>query len=981
MNRLMPARAYSAAGRAGQLLLLACVAIVAITHAAPSKNVSDVTGKPAFLQLSQLQRTLLTTKDGLPSQIYAIAEDRDGYLWLGGPTGLFRFDGLHFEPMFKGKIPREAITALFGDKYGNLWIGSLHGHVIRIRNGVAAAVERGLEKGTIMSFKQMADGTLWIVTSGGVYRLIDGTWRRAGPSEGIDAKNVWVTGTGSDGSYWIFASDAAYRLRPGAGQFERYRTDQGFAAMANLPATAVYPRGGVMADLIVDRYGALWVPINDKLLRLHADDGPDEKQLATENVKPAEDHTQIHVTADFSDNQGNVWIATSDGLEQFRATRFVPLVLPQSVFYPHLAVTRDDAFWVASNSATPAMQVGDTITVHTEIAGPAICMASDPDAGVWFVDATGILYYNHGQVSAIPTPPSLVKPALTEHPGQYCVDLQVAPDGSLWISMRDSGVSRWDGHAWATMARAGATSIAFEKTMTWLATYAGKLIAIDHGKTTVYTQQNGLDIGPLEKLYPGSSGLWITGTEGVMVKVGAQFHRLVGLHGEDFENVSDIVQLRNGDLWMASPRGVYHVSAAELPLALSTANHAVRYNTYDQADGIENAERIKVSAKGRLWVAMQQGVAWIDALHMQPAPAAPPVTIESLNDRDVRFPAAPVPTLEKGTRSVAITYTAATLAMPSQFHFRYLLKGIDDDWQEAGDRREAHYTNLGPGHYTFKVEASNADGVWAKQATRLSFQILPEFYQTWWFKALCIALVLAGFWWLHRLRVTRIYAQLNARTSERERMARDFHDTILQNFQSLLLHVQVAAQGISEDTARRKLDKALDVTEDALNKGREKIGQLRSLTEPLEDLSTDISQLADRLCIIYPMAFSMHVEGEPRSLNASAANDVHAIVRELVTNAFRHSQASTLHVELHYGRHELIISVIDDGCGTDAATKPGHWGLQGMQERARHVGGRLTFGTAPSGKGTLSLLKIPARFVYAGRRWFRRSLTHARRIV
>jgi signal transduction histidine kinase len=195
----------------------------------------------------------------------------------------------------------------------------------------------------------------------------------------------------------------------------------------------------------------------------------------------------------------------------------------------------------------------------------------------------------------------------------------------------------------------------------------------------------------------------------------------------------------------------------------------------------------------------------------------------------------------------------------------------------------------------------------------------------------------------------------------------------LQTFQGLLLHVEDATMSVQEAKTRVRLETALRVTQNALSEGREKIGQLRSLVEPQEELPGDITRLARRLGELYPIAFSMHIAGQPRAMNASAASDVHAIVGELVNNAFRHSQARSLHVEIHYGRRALDIVVTDDGYAADQPAaltrKSGHWGLQGMQERANRVGGRLAIGAAHTGNGTRATLKIPARFVYVKSRW------------
>lgn len=971
---------------------LACLAALwlllgptAAGASAPGASTMPATGSAiaasAFPALAQLHRTIYTTRDGVPATIWAMSQDRDGYLWLGGENGLYRFDGLQFERKFKGQLPPGVITALFGDAAGDVWVGYLDGTVMRIHGGVVQSGARTHPGGTVMSFHQARDGMVWMTTPSYVASWVDGAWRRAGAAEGFEGHRIGVTATGSDGSYWIFDREAAYRLGPDSVRFERYDKNAGLAALAGLPDTVTYPDGRLAADLIVDRYGALWVPERDRLTRLHADTSAGEPRLVVESVPPSGPGGDIQVTADYSDRNGNVWIATSTGLEKFRATRFTPLVLPAPVYRPTIVDSHDGALWVASQSGTPPMRVGNTITLHPELGSHTECIASSKAGDLWLAGDQGLRHYKDGVVTAMPIPVAPGKPVRPAASGVGCIGMGVNTDGSLWMSTTHAGVSRWDGKAWHQMERLSASAAQLSGSAVWMGFTKGRLVLLEQGKQTVYSKENGLDVGAVTGLFAGKSGLWILGTAGVTLKSGDRFQQIVGERGERFENAADLVQLDDGDVWMLSAHGVYHIPAREVQSALATPGHAVSYTTFDQADGLQGAlgslqaEPLEVGDDGRIWVASELGVAWIDPHHVRPAPPAPPVSIESLNERDVRPADASPPRLEKGTRNVAITYTAATLSAPSRTHFRYLMKGIDSDWQDAGQQREARYSNLGPGNYTFAVEAANSDGIWTGKSTELHFEIEPALYQTWWFKGLCAAAALLVVWLLYLLRVAHICAQLNARSRERESMARDFHDTILQSFQSLLLHVDIAVQSVPEHAAREKLDKALSATSDALIEGREKIGQLRSLAEPLEALPTDISKLAALFGNLHPMAFSMHVEGPLRPLRSPAASDVHAIARELVINAFRHSQASSLHVELQYGRLDLTIVVTDDGCGIDpsafGAREPGHWGLQGMQERAKMIGGRLTIVRAQSGSGTCATLKIPARFIYAPRRWFR----------
>jgi signal transduction histidine kinase/ligand-binding sensor domain-containing protein len=969
----MPAHARLAVKRGARSTVLLClVALASVKVATATTDTRAAAAPPPFLLASQLQRSLLTTRDGVPYPIAAMAEDKDGYLWLGGPTGLYRFDGVRFEQMFKDQNLPGPITALYEDNDGSLWVGSQHGLVSRIHHGVAAPIRHEIAKSTVLSFRRMADGTFWMATYRGAERLVHGTWQRAGPADALDAKNIMVTGTGVDGSYWLFDRDAAYRLQPFAHRFERYSVMEGIAAMASLPVSDALAGDQPVADRIVDRYGALWIPTDGKLVRVHAQRGSGTAPLITEKIGSGSFYADIQVTADLVDRQGNVWIATSEGLERFGATPFVPLALPLPSYWPLLAEDGSGALWVASPSATVPMSVTGTAKVHAEIGTGTTCISSGADGSVWFGNQRGFQHLQGKQLGTIPAPPSPEMPGTVPR----CTAMHATADGALWVSLEHAGVWQWNGQRWNRVEAESADSIQSEGAVIWMAFDSGRLVSVERGRATDHDRDTGLDLGALTKLDAGVSGLWVAGTRGVAVRTGATFHRVSGRDGESFANASDIVQLPNGDLWMALPDGVYRIAAAEIGAALANAAHHVSYRRFDRVDGVDHAKYLLASRDGRLWAAMQHRIVWIDPLKVDDVPAPPTVAIDTINDQDLRFTGVATPELSGGTRAVALSFTAATLFAPAKTRFRYLLMGVDDDWQLSGDQREARYASLRPGRYTFLVEASDTAGNWADRPSRVSFRILPEWYQTWWFRTLCAAMALAILWLVHALRLRQIYNRLETRTRERESMARDFHDTILQNFQSLLLHVQLAVQSIPEGAPRQKLDKALTVTESALNEGRDKIGELRSLAEPLEDLAADIAHLASRLGEMYPTTFSMHVEGEPRSLVASVASDVHAMVGELVTNAFRHSQADATHVELRYGRRALDITVIDDGSGTDLSTqapeKSGHWGLQGIRERVRRVGGRFVIGEAPSGKGTRANLRIPARYVYASRRWFRR---------
>jgi signal transduction histidine kinase len=320
-----------------------------------------------------------------------------------------------------------------------------------------------------------------------------------------------------------------------------------------------------------------------------------------------------------------------------------------------------------------------------------------------------------------------------------------------------------------------------------------------------------------------------------------------------------------------------------------------------------------------------------------------------------------------------------SFANPQKVAFRYKLEGRDNTWEDAGTRRQAFYTDLSPGHYRFRVIASNSDGVWNETGATLIFSIAPAWYQTAWFRAFCTVAFLGSLWALYRLRFWQLHQKfaiaLEARVSERTRIARHLHDTLLQSLQGLVLRFQSASNLLPAraEEAKERLDAAIAQAASAITEGRDAVRELRSETVMNNDLSHAISLLgkelaADRLDQERP-EFSVHLEGTPRSLHPILRDEVYRIATEALRNAFKHGRARRIEVELRYDERQLRLRIRDDGKGFNPQARSenrlvGHWGLSGMRERAKLVGGRLELWTELE-SGTEAELSVPASVAYA----------------
>jgi signal transduction histidine kinase len=351
-------------------------------------------------------------------------------------------------------------------------------------------------------------------------------------------------------------------------------------------------------------------------------------------------------------------------------------------------------------------------------------------------------------------------------------------------------------------------------------------------------------------------------------------------------------------------------------------------------------------------------------------------------DHDIRWQrvpgggASPTVRLAPRTRDLQIDFTALSFAAPEKIRFKYHLDGQDRDWREVVNERQVQYSNLHPGTYRFRVIAANNSGVWNEQGDLLEFSIAPAYYQTVWFFALCGAGGLGVLWAGYHARVRQLHHRfelaLEARVSERTRIARELHDTLLQSFHGLLLRFQTVSQLWTErpELAKEKLDSAINEAANAITEGRNAVQGLRASTLERNDLATAIRTLGDALAsdAVKPADFSVAVEGESRDLHPIVRDDIYKITAEALRNAFRHAEATHVDVEIRYDRDQFRLRVQDDGKGFDAERLPrqeaaGHYGVPGMRERAELMEGTLTV-WSKEGAGTAVELCIPSRGAY-----------------
>ncbi|MDP9124474.1 MAG: histidine kinase [Pseudomonadota bacterium] len=372
---------------------------------------------------------------------------------------------------------------------------------------------------------------------------------------------------------------------------------------------------------------------------------------------------------------------------------------------------------------------------------------------------------------------------------------------------------------------------------------------------------------------------------------------------------------------------------------------------------------------GRLWFSTNNSLVWIDPRKIRRNDVAPGVQIRQFSTSDHNWPLSNA-VLPTDTRQVDLRYTATALAQPERTRFRLQLVGVDADWRDVGTQRIAHYSNLYPGRYEFKVQAANEDGVWSPVPASLTFELPPAVYQTWWFRLLCIPPMLALAWWLMRWRVHRLAQRFadrhEAMLVERERIARDLHDTLLQSVQGLILRLQANVNRMpSDDPIRQTLERTVDRAEEVLAEARGQVTGLRELRSRSVPLGRALIQAGEELALEHQRAFVAVVPDIDDALPDDLHDELLHIGLEALRNAFRHAGAAQVRLTLRRTAVLLVLEVADDGRGIArarerSATLGGHWGLSGMRERAHAIGARLHVDSV-SGVGTRVRLHLRLR--------------------
>jgi len=965
-----------------------------------------------LVRFDGVQTAAWTPPEGqtLPSDtIRRLLVTRDGTLWIGTRTGLASWKGGRFStyPELAGFL----VDALFEDHEATVWAGAIGvptGRLCAIRNGaVQCQGEDGSLGAAVVSLYEF-QGDLWVGTGDG--RL----WRwRPGPPKVYPspgpASSILDLIEGDDGTLWMSKRGGLLQLKD--GRIEAY----------SLPVSGQFDPN----RLLRDREGNLWIGTTGRGL-LHWHQGRADVFTSADGLSG---DTVQHL---FEDREGNIWAATTDGLDRFRdfavSTTSVKQGLSSGIVSSVLAA-RDGSVWVGTNDGLNRWNKGQ-ITIYRKrsgglLTGPAPrpgvrevhdeglprnavqSLLEDSRGRIWVATLSGLAYFEDGQFHSAGSLPGAEVHSFAEDGA-----------GDLWMTDQYRGLLHLrDGKLvelipWEKLGHPDyAGPLVFDRAQggLWLGFVRAGVAYFQDGRIRAsYTASGGLGNGAVRELRLDRDGtLWAATDGGLSRLKNGRIATLTRKNGLPCDAVHATIEDNDHSLWLMMPCGLVRIARSELESWVAAASQPlpygrgsesgteprpsgsgfnVRLTVFDSSDGVRSrafppgySPRAVQAADGKLWfVSMEGGVSVVDPRHLPFNKLPPPVDIEQVTADRKTYAAGAKLRLPPLVRDAEIDYTALSFVAPEKMQFRYKLEGYDGEWHEAGNRRQAFYTNLGPRRYRFRVMASNNSGVWNEAGASLDFAVDPAYYQTRWFEALVACAILGLLAALYQLRLRYLKHQFNirleARVGERTRIARDLHDTLLQSFQGTLLKFHALSYLLGDHPqAKKTLENCIEQARAAIAEGREAVQELRSSVKVTNDLARAITTFGEGLASDQDghqaPEFHVHVEGASKDLVPLVRDEVYRITGEALRNAFRHSSARRIEVEICYETRLLRVRVRDNGKGMDpqilaAGGRGGHHGLPGMRERAELVGGKLAVWSELN-CGCEIELTIPAGLAYA----------------
>jgi signal transduction histidine kinase/ligand-binding sensor domain-containing protein len=851
-------------------------------------------------------------KDGLLNDfVRAVYQDSKGLIWIGTDNGLFRFLGDRIERVDNTNVvPPMAVHAIHEDNQGRIWAG---GSKLFCLNGITYQEYRLAGEGSqnrVKSITQTRDGTMWVGTIGGLYNKVPGygSFRRVRQTSGT----VRFLHETSDGTLWIGT------IGHGIYKYWRHAFSQ-MTAPASLPSNTAL-------SLFEDIENNIWVGTQAGMLRLS------QTPIRTVVLPDADDYDAETV---YEDHNDDLWIAAAN-LFRFHNGRAKRVLFPgiSGVRVRNVFRDRQGALWIGTEGR-----------------------------GVFRQSGTRLAHY-------------MVKDGLVNN---FVRAFLEGRDGSLWMAT-DEGVSRWHDHRFTNYQERDGLCYFSTRTLAedsrgdiWIGTDRG----VSHLRGAAFSKDAVTEALRHEKIWAiredTEGGLWFgTRTGGLYRWRFGKLTHFTTAQGLASNSIYELLEDRRGNFWISGPNGISVIRRRELDVIADDPSHPLSLTLFGISDGLETTQMYGaekpggvVTSQGEVWFASNKGPVRV-SLNPSPAAGPAPVVIDFVLADGIQAPDLQRISLTPDNAKVEMHYSVIQLRSQEQVRFRYKLEGFDKTWTDASSRRTAYYTNLPPGRYQFRVAAFEMSD--PRQMAETSVEIIqrPHFYRAAWFLVCCLLALAGVVWGGYRFRMRQVNSRFQAVLTERNRLAREMHDTLIQGCAgvSALLEAH-SSLGDSDPCAKEDLLSCVRTQlRTTINEAREAVWDLRHADGSATAIGPILGDMTQQVSHEFGVPVEYRISGRPFDLDQSTAHELLMVVREALHNAIRHGQPRTVHVNIGFENREFKVQVRDDGCGFDpeaASSQPnGHYGLVGIQERAKRIGGILVLNSWP-GAGTELTLSVPRK--------------------
>ena len=959
------------------------------------------------------------------SLIQNLIEDGHGDLWIGTWGGLDkldptteRFTHYRYNPDNPNSISGDAVKSIAQDSRGHLWVGTVDDGLNKFDPATETFTRYrndsdGQFVGEINSIIEDSHRDIWFAGPRGLFHLSPQTGQITRLPATIDRLAADYLHEDKAGNLWMLAYSPVAQLVKYDRRAERFTAYPFGEGAVGIP----------FSNILEDGQNGLWVASSQGLYHFDLQTEQFAYRFQHDETNP-DSLNDNSVSSIYRDRAGLLWVGTETGglnildlrQGQFGSYRHRP-GNPGSLSPGLVTAMHQDRNGILWAGFTPlALDRLDRktgqVTHYLPGSGSKNALGKGGTLSGIYRDAQGYLWFGgwgvldrfderSGQFTHYHHKPDDPNSLLSDN----ILCIYQDRSGRLWLG-QVGGLSRFDPATEkfinyqnnpadpASLGSNGVSAIYQDRSGTlWFGTWMGTLSRFDD-KTNTFVNLRAdsrdphkLSGGRIHAIHEDQAGtLWLGTADGLYRynRENETFTHYTENQGLPSGVIQCILDDRSGRLWLGTKKGISRFDP-----------QTGRFRNYDTSDGLESNDFsegcYEDSQSGEMFFGGNNGITTFFPENIRDNPYVPPVVLTSFKIFNKPVPIGAKSVLKKAipyADSLTLSYrdnvfsfefAALSHANPQKNRYRYKLEPLESGWNEVGSKqRLATYTNLDPGKYVFRVQASNSDGVWNEEGVSLPILITPPWWRTNWFRALLAFVVLTLLWAAYQLRVRQLNRQftmtLEARVGERTRIARDLHDTLLQSFQALLIRFQAGINMLAQRPAdaRRVLEDAVGRASQAIGEGRDAIGDLRMSTVEKNDLAVAIKTFAEELARAQDnqasTPFQVLVEGTPRELHPILRDEVYRLVTEALRNSFRHAAAQKVEVEIRYDEKYFRVRVRDDGKGIPSDVlrgdgREGHYGLHGMRERAKLVGGELTIWTELE-SGTEIELIIPGARAY-----------------